>query len=95
MSVNLSFTISNASPKVQPQSIHWTFTSLGGGSYDIPMSQPGVYSFSDDRLTLTLSAVNGSHEGNYTLIATNEAGSDSASVFLEVESQFRCSLKLH
>ena len=93
MSVNLTFTITDASPVVQPQNIQWTFTNVNGNSFDISTNSTTItFSnltgvFSGDRLSLTLSNINNSFEGIYTITATNAAGSDSAVVELVIEGQ--------
>ena len=43
--------------------------------------------FSSNRLSLTLSGLTNDFEGTYTMTATNEAGSDSATVELVIEGQ--------
>ena len=48
--------------------------------------------FSSDRLSLTLSGLTNDFEGTYTMTATNEAGSDSATVELVIEGQWYPSL---
>ncbi|MDA8002546.1 MAG: immunoglobulin domain-containing protein [Alphaproteobacteria bacterium] len=94
MSVTVSFVILDASPEVQTQNIRWTFTDLNGNSFNIPTDNmmtnfstnlTGV--FSGDRLNLTLSGLNNAFEGTYTMMATNEAGSDSSEVVLVIEGQ--------
>ena len=93
MSVNLTFNISDASPEVQTENIQWTFRDLNGSSFNIPTNPltttfsnlMGV--FSSDRLSLTLSGLTNGFEGTYTMAATNEAGSDSATVELVLEGQ--------
>ena len=97
MSVTLTFTISDASPEVQTENIQWTFRDLNGNSSNIPTNLTnnslnttfsnvmGV--FSSDRLSLTLSGLTNDFEGTYTMTATNEAGSDSATVELVIEGQ--------
>ena len=92
-SVTLTFTISEASPEVQTENIQWTFRDLNGSSFNIPTNLltanfsnlMGV--FSSDRLSLTLSGLTNDFEGTYTMTATNEAGSDSATVELVLEGQ--------
>ena len=44
--------------------------------------------FSSDRMSLTLSGLTNDFEGTYTMTATNEAGSDSATVELVIEGQW-------
>ena len=97
MSVTLTFAISDASPEVQTENIQWTFRDLNGNSSNIPTNLTsnslnttfsnlmGV--FSSDRLSLTLSGLTNDFEGTYTMTATNEAGSDSATVELVIEGQ--------
>ena len=98
MSVALTFTISNASPEVQTENIQWTFRDLNGNKFNIPtdpitnnslnttfFNLIGV--FSSNRLSLTLSGLTNDFEGTYTMTATNEAGSDSATVELVIEGQ--------
>ena len=94
MSVTVSFVILDASPEVQTQNIHWTFTDMNGNSFNIPTDNmmtnfstnlTGV--FSGDRLNLTLSGLNNNFEGTYTMLTTNEAGSDSSEVVLVIEGR--------
>ena len=96
-SVTLSFTISDASPEVQTDNIQWTFRDLNGSSFTIPTNLPNnslittfsnvVGIFSSNRLSLTLSDLINDFEGTYTMTATNEAGSDSATVELAIEGK--------
>ena len=93
-SVTLTFAISDASPEVQTENIQWTFRDLNGNSFNIPSNVltttfsnlMGV--FSSDRLSLTLSGLTNDFEGTYTMTASNEAGSDSATVELVIESEW-------
>ena len=93
MTVTLTFTILDAFPEVQTENIQWTFRDLNGSSFNIPTNLltttfsnlMGV--FSSDRLSLTLSGLNTDFEGTYTMAATNEAGSDSATVDLVIHGQ--------
>ena len=95
LSVTVSFVILDAYPEVQAQNILWTFTDLNGSpSFNIPSNNlmtnfstnlTGV--FSGDQLSLTLSDLNNNFEGTYTVMATNEAGSDSSEVILVIEGQ--------
>ena len=103
MSVTLTFTISDASPEVQTENIQWTFKALNGSSFNIPtypITNNSLYTtfsnvmgvFSSDRLSLILSGLTNDFEGTYTMTATNEAGSDSATVEMVIEGQRHCSL---
>ena len=95
MSVSLTFNISDAFPEVQTENIQWTFRDLNGSSINIPTNSLTttfsnlVGNFSSDRLSLTLelSGLTNDFEGTYTMTATNEAGSDSATVELVLEGQ--------
>ena len=92
MSVSLNFTIPDASPEVQTENIQWNFVNLNG-SINIPTNSltttfsnlTGV--FSSNRLSLTLSGLTNDFEGMYVMTATNEAGSDSATVEMVIEGQ--------
>ena len=95
MHVTLAFVILDASPVVQAQSIHWSFSNVHGTSVSIPSdSLTATFSnltgmFSDDRLNLTLSGLSNDFEGTYTMTAINEAGSTSATILLLIEGQLR------
>ena len=94
MNVTLAFTISVASPEVQTESIQWTFTDVNMANFDLPtISNVANFSnltglFSDDRLSLTFMNLTNRFEGTYTMTATNEAGSASASLILVIEGLF-------
>ena len=93
MSVTLTFTISDASPEVQTENIQWTLRDLNGNNFNISTDLlTTTFSnlmgmFSSDRLSLTLSGLTNDFEGAYTMTATNEAGSDSATVELVIEGR--------
>lgn len=83
-SVNISFLISEAFPLVMVDNIQWHFnytTILNNGT----MLSIDNRVFTPDLLTLTLSNIQHSDQGVYSLTATNEAGTNTAEVFLEVE----------
>ena len=80
-SVTLMFRILNASPVVQLANIVWDFNGT------ILDNLSTRYSFSADRLALTIFDLAHSDQGLYTLTATNEAGVDSASLFLNIEGK--------
>ncbi|XP_019853400.1 PREDICTED: hemicentin-1-like [Amphimedon queenslandica] len=79
-SVTISFMILYASPVVNVTNIQWFFndTRLTGSESN--------YNFSSDLLSLSISNLQHSDEGLYTLVASNEAGTNSTSVFLEIEA---------
>ena len=79
--MTLVFRILNASPVVLPSNIEW---DLNGAALNDSVSQ---YFFSADRLSLTINNLTHSDEGLYTFTATNEAGVDSAFLFLNIEGK--------
>ena len=93
--VTVAFAILDASPAVKTQNINWSFESVHGMNITIPTdSVTATFSnhtgmFSGNRLNLTLTDLSNNFEGTYTMTATNEAGSNSASVQLFIESQLR------
>lgn len=80
---SISFDITEADPKVTTSNIQWIFSSTFSNDpyngIDIT-NQPGlgnsIFTFSTDKLTLTISNVNQTVEGRYYLIANNPAGVD-------------------
>lgn len=76
--------ITNAYPDVTPDNIKWTFNN-GQNIIDITRLTTNGFSFSMDLLSLSIVGISASREGNYTLTATNNAGSGQASIELEVE----------
>lgn len=92
-SVSFSFTITNDDPKVIRNDINWIFTTPSG-STDITGSSINGYSFSMDLLSITIIGVSYSHEGNYTMMASNAAGSAQSTIALDVEgmAKWHCCL---
>ena len=83
-SVTLSFLIDEASPLVQLYNIQWLFNDtivLNNGTQAISSN----HIISPDGLSLTLTDIQHSDQGTYTVIATNEAGTNSSDIFLQVE----------
>ena len=78
--VTLQFSIMGDSPLVLVESIRWTFKDI-----ELVEDIGGRIMFSENRLSLTITNLNLSDEGVYTLTATNPAGSSSESIFLDVE----------
>ena len=78
--ITLKFNITGDTPLVTPSNIHWQFngTDLVGGDTAV---------FSDDRFSVTLSNLSLSDEGFYIVTASNPAGSDMDSLFLDVEGK--------
>lgn len=83
LTVTLSFNITNDSPQVTEDGIRWIFNN-GITTTDIT-GLSGRFSFSDDLQSLTIIGIGASDEGNYTLVATNSAGSNRAVIDLQVE----------
>ena len=87
-SITLTFTISDASPEVQTENIQWTFRDFNIPSNVLTTTFSNLMGvFSSDRLSLTLTGLANDFEGTYTMTASNEAGSDSATVELVIESE--------
>ena len=82
-SAMITFAIEQDSPPVALDGIQWLFndTQINDGS----RSLSDRYTFSPDLLTLTISSVQHSDEGYYTMIATNAAGFDEDTVSLNIE----------
>ena len=82
-SVTLTFSIVDASPQVILDNIQWMFNDTVINNFTEPLLLEHI--FSPDLLSLTLTNVQHSDQGYYSLTATNEAGTNTTSVFLEVE----------
>ena len=83
--VTLSFNITNADPQVQLSNRVWTLSSRIG---DEVVTESSHFQFSQDNQVLTINHVQVSaHDGTFTLTARNEAGTDSASIVVVVESK--------
>ena len=83
--ITLPFVIQNDFPTVVPSDIKWTFTDVHGNLIHNPIISGVNYVFSEDNLNLTIVNADNALEGLYTLVATNVAGSGSASTELVVE----------
>ena len=83
MSITLSFVVDDDIPPVMLTASDWEFTN-SEGSYMLTEDDPR-FTFSADFTFLTIYPVNVSDEGTYTLTATNEAGSGSASITVDVQ----------
>ena len=81
--ITLSFSVSNDVPPLTPDGIQWFFDN---GQRKEIMSNSSGYTFSSDKLSLSIHLLSESdHEGNYTLVATNDGGSDNATIFLDIQ----------
>lgn len=67
-------------PPVTPNGVRWIFN-------DIELTQERTLNFSEDRLSVTIATLTPAYEGNYTIIVSNPAGSDSDTLFLDVEGK--------
>ena len=82
--ITLNFSVIEDEPKVPPEFITWSLSSVEG-MREIT-SGDKRFIFSEDKLSLFITNLSLSDEGNYTLSATNIIGTGSAQVFLDVES---------
>ena len=78
----ISFSV-KAAPLVTPSDIEWLFRDSSNEVTEILSTER--YSFSEDKLSLTISSIHEEHEGQFTLIATNVLGQDQASIQLVVD----------
>ena len=83
LSVTLNFTIVESFPLVRLQNIVWKFNNTALNNLTTPSDSR--YSFSNDLLSLTISNLQHIDEGVYTFTATNEAGTNSSSINVEIE----------
>ena len=89
----LTFVIDNASPSVKPSNVIWKFRS-DSSQLTITLSTGSRYSFSDDRLSLTITDLTHDDQGQYTITATNEAGTDQYFITLDIEGVCVCVLRM-
>ena len=87
MSTTLSFNVTNDIPAVVLSSGSWTvvYADQEDEVSHTLASEDDRFTFSEDFRSLTINPVVLSDEGTYTLTATNEAGTDSASIMLDVQ----------
>ena len=78
-----AFFLTEDSPPVKTENIRWNFTDESG-SMDITNVSNDHIMISEDRLTLTLTGITHAHEGEYKLLATNEAGTNSNFYILSI-----------
>ena len=83
---NLSVVIDNASPAVQPSNIVWEFRNFTSVAGEI-ITTNTQNSFSDDRRDLMIASLTHDNEGYYTVTVSNEAGSDSLELTLNIEGR--------
>ena len=82
VSTHLQFFIEEANPPVHPEDIQWMFAGT-------ELQEDGEHVvFSADRLAVTITNLSLSDEGIYSLMATNLAGSDSATIMVDVQCTY-------
>ena len=86
-SQTLSFTIKNASPPVVYDGIRWDFKNSSGIFKTITSDSNPRYHFSPDLLTLTITDIAISDEGEYKLTVHNAAGIDEETIAVDVEGK--------
>ena len=85
-SVTLQFSISDDLPPVTLNEILWQFTSVRSSTVqNITSASNTRYDFSDNMLSLTIGALTAMDEGSYALEASTIAGSNSATIILDVQ----------
>ena len=77
-SITIVFFITNDYPRVKHNNIKWLFKSLGSDMFKF------INPTSHDRLSLTIPNVQLNNRGKYKMSAENEAGSDAATVTVDV-----------
>lgn len=80
----LTFTVN---PSVNPRNITWFFKSLLDTSVIDDNTDPFLQ-FSDDKLSLFIDPVTSTRQGTFILNATNENGTGTASITLDVKSKY-------
>ena len=82
--ITLRFSIEDASPPILLEDIQWSFDGA-------ELQEDGEHLFfSVDRLAVTIVNLSLSDEGVYSLMATNPAGSDSATIRVDVQGMLNC-----
>ena len=95
--VQILFAIIHAAPLVVPSGITWTFQPSGTGqqsSTTLTEETDPRLTFSEDRLSLTISDLLFTYEGVYTFTAENNIGTDSVPLTLIVDGVY-CTLAVN
>ena len=85
MSITLSFEVTNDIPLIELSSDDWRVVYVDQQGSHTLAEEDDRFTFSGGFTSLTIDPVVLTDEGTYTLTATNEAGTDSASIVLDVE----------
>lgn len=89
--ISVTFSITRDVPAVEVDDISWTYhTNEDPGLIDVAalvVNNSDKYSFSDDLRTLTIFNLSLSDGGFFTLSATNEAGTSSATQELVIHGE--------
>ena len=88
-SLTLSFTIKNASPPVVYEDIRWDFKNSSGIFKTITSDSNPRYHFSPDLLTLTITDIAISDEGEYKLAVRSAAGIDEETITVDVDGKLQ------
>jgi hypothetical protein len=84
-SISIYFIVDDRTyPSVTMETIAWSFSSASSDSIASPSVR--VQLVTESLLQLVISDIRWNDEGNYTLVAFNEAGNDSITVHLDVEA---------
>ena len=81
----LVFRVVHAAPFVVPENITWTFDGTQGSQ--IITLNDDKYTFSEDRLSLTIDDLKFEDDGNYIFTAVNRNGKDSTTLRLVVDGE--------
>ncbi len=87
--VQMTFNVSRDLPLVVMEDIRWFFTQQGTNTRKEILSedQPNHYAFTNNRLTLTITLLNLTDSGTYTVEASNIVGTGNATTILNVQSK--------
>ena len=87
--VQMTFNVSRDLPLVVMEDIRWFFTQQGTNTRKEILSedQPNHYAFTNNRLTLTITLLNLTDSGTYTVEASNIVGTGNATTILDVQSK--------
>ncbi len=83
--ITLVFEVVHAAPLVVPENITWTFERTQGSL--TPETNSSKYTFSEDRLSLTIADLKFEDDGDYTFTAVNRNGNDSTTLRLVVDGE--------